>query len=1488
MTRKTCSAARDGTLQQLPQHEKGSLEGISSDCTYIFSSSLICVQIPVTKDVCIFCLSRIQFASVHALRRPQRRFLNSTHSLHRPPTVHIAQKEDDGPQESDSAQGSQPPQPFGGGWATTRRAEPSDLTPEEIALRNGLLKNHTRKPVVPTNTSPQEGQKGTSQESRIRRNFVTENPEPLRRIHPTQQNERNGVIQGNLSRSFVAKAHVPLKGTESKPYQTRLAQQNKQDGTMQKQRSHSYLRETRGSHQESELKRKNFHLQDGRFNDPTPTETSQVNSIIKNPEDSNPPMLQFRPFTQPLPTSESQISQRLSSGGWAKSEVTTDLTSDERALRQDLLDAATPKASLPGHRTNHSPHKSSVQGYQSRQDLQTEGAPSEEIADVSPVQSSSTQKQLTHESTDQPASSDYHQVRDAQLTRQIPFPSEAPEVVGGPWYCSSCATHNLRRESLCTNCRTLRPFGRWECGECGVLNDPSYYLCQACHSKCSVITSQAHPENAKHWRHLKHAGSDISLKGSQLEQISTPGRLGDTQAILGDIEAIARDTRAIATDTDAMAMARAIEREKTERMERTKSGDFVGLRSQNETATTKAMQDSYWSLEANGSQVPHIEQSHSSTPDKPESVSGLIDSQAQHAGYPQVKEMREVRDTMSVHEAPLKSSENGPSTARLTGGWKRWTPSAGEQPPFEELLFNAQSTENTQVKIIRETGSSREAPDQSLAGRPKMANLTDGWNGREPFSAGQPPFEEPSPRRSSDQSDRSTYPSPTELEHAQKARELNFHVRERKDRTRREPEEPGIARQLLHEGSVRYTKDNDRDRMRKSKKVVSAYEDMDEEDEGRAARRMERKEQKKRAKASKKAVAAPTPIYLPEFISVSNLAGVLRVRIEDFIRKMKEHGFEETSNDLILDAETAGLIAAEFNFEPVFEQAENTDLLPRPSAEDKSMLPPRPPVVTIMGHVDHGKTTLLDYLRKSSVAASEHGGITQHIGAFSVPMPGGRLVTFLDTPGHEAFLSMRQRGANVTDIVILVVAADDSVKPQTIEAIRHAQAARVPMIVAINKIDKEDSNAERVKQDLARYGVEVEDYGGDTQAVCVSGKTGQGMEELEDAAVALADILDMRSETDGQAEGWVLEATTKKSGRVATVLVRRGTLRPSDIIVAGTSWARVRSLRNEAGVMLKSAGPGTPVEIDGWREQPSAGDEVLQARDEQRAKAVVNYRLEAYERTRLAGDMAAVNEARRLEQEKREESERAAELAKQSSDAAAADSAEAQSTAPTQSFQEVFFIVKADVSGSVEAVTNAVSALGNSEVRPHILRTGVGPVTESDIDHAAVAKGHIISFNTTVDGNMQRTAEANEVVILSQSIIYRLVDDVKAKLSEKLPDVVTQKVVGEAEIAQVFEINTKGRIRVPVAGCRVKNGVVGRNNKVRVLRGKETIFDGMLFCSMIPVPVSVPFADLILPRYALVPQERQKGRHGDAKGHRVWYQLRQLDRLQTGRPGAVL
>jgi translation initiation factor IF-2 len=601
----------------------------------------------------------------------------------------------------------------------------------------------------------------------------------------------------------------------------------------------------------------------------------------------------------------------------------------------------------------------------------------------------------------------------------------------------------------------------------------------------------------------------------------------------------------------------------------------------------------------------------------------------------------------------------------------------------------------------------------------------------------------------------------------------------------------------------------------------------DDEEDDKVISKMERKRLRKEAKkAAQLAKAGPTPISIPEYISVSNLANLLRLRVEDFIKKLEELGFEDVQNDHILNAEHAGLIAQEYNFEPVVQaEGEDGDLYPAPplTPEEYAKLPPRPPVVTIMGHVDHGKTTILDYMRSSSVAATEFGGITQHIGAFSVPLKSGKKITFLDTPGHAAFETMRARGANVTDIVVLVVAADDSVMPQTVEAIKHAQAAKVPIIVAVNKIDKQQADPDRVKLDLGRHGVDVEDFGGDVQAVCVSGKTGQGIEDLEDAITLLSEVLDHRADPNSNVEGWVLEGTTKKSGRVATVLVRSGTLRTGDFLVAGNTWTRVRSLRNEAGVAVKEVGPGMPVEVDGWREQPIAGDEVLQAADEAQAASVAELRQEKLERAQMAIDMEAINEARRLEAERRE-----AEEAEKNGEAPVEQ--EVKESGP----EVVSFIVKGDVSGSVEAVIDSVSAIGNAEVATRILRSGVGSPSEFDVQHAADANGHIVNFNTVVPQHISGLAEEKGVKILDSNIIYRVVDEVKALLSEKLPPRITQRVTGEAEIAAVFEIGLGGRKTLKVAGSKVRNGVVEKGGRAKVLRGEEVVFDGM---SLFPVAV---------------------------------------------------
>lgn len=688
---------------------------------------------------------------------------------------------------------------------------------------------------------------------------------------------------------------------------------------------------------------------------------------------------------------------------------------------------------------------------------------------------------------------------------------------------------------------------------------------------------------------------------------------------------------------------------------------------------------------------------------------------------------------------------------------------------------------------------------------------------------------------------------------AEPAKSANLFDEDRVSKTGRAPEAASERTQDTPvERSLRSQRWMDDEPQRENKKNRRARRDQEEDegdDEGlaardeRNARKAARKADKQQAKVEKaaeekaekarRATQGP-PVNLPDFVSVSHLGQLLGVRYEQFVNTLDRLGYDDVFPGKVLNSEISGMIAMEYGFEPVFEdsaqEAEDRDLKRALEPEDKEFLPTRPPVVTIMGHVDHGKTTILDYLRKSSVAAGEAGGITQHIGAFSVPLASsGKTITFLDTPGHAAFLAMRQRGANVTDIVILVVAADDSVKPQTLEAIKHAQAAGVPMIVAVNKIDKEEADLQRVKQDLARHGVEIEDFGGETQVVPVSGKTGKGMDELEENVVTLSEILDHRADTEGAVEGWVLEATTKKAGRVATVLVRRGTLKPGTIIVAGNTWARVRSLRNEGGQTLREVGPGMPVGVDGWRDQPAAGDEVLQAPSEQKANDVVDFRLEKAEREKTAVDMEAINEARRLEQEKRER-EAAAERAKlagqsepDSDSAAAATNTEAEKQT---GIMEVPFIIKADVSGSAEAVSAYILSTSSPLIAPRILSSAVGPVHESDVELASAAQGHIISFNLPADEVMKGQAASKGVKILENNIIYRVLDDVKAVLEEKLPPIVSQRVLGEAEISARFEISVGGRKKMKIAGCKVRNGVIGRGSRVRILRGDQKVYDG--------------------------------------------------------------
>ncbi|OQO08080.1 hypothetical protein B0A48_06874 [Cryoendolithus antarcticus] len=639
----------------------------------------------------------------------------------------------------------------------------------------------------------------------------------------------------------------------------------------------------------------------------------------------------------------------------------------------------------------------------------------------------------------------------------------------------------------------------------------------------------------------------------------------------------------------------------------------------------------------------------------------------------------------------------------------------------------------------------------------------------------------------------------------------------------------------------RSRRDEDEDDKYGGRRGRRDVDDEVEDDRGdRKATKREEKEAAKRAERAAERAAQQAEqrnqIRLPEFISVQNLAQAVGARYEQFVSRLEDLGYDDVFPGKILNTEVSGMIAMEYDLEPVFDsgisEEEERDLKPAPkvAAEDRDYLPSRPPVVTIMGHVDHGKTTILDYLRKSSVAAGEAGGITQHIGAFSVPLAAsGKTITFLDTPGHAAFLAMRQRGANVTDIVILVVAADDSVKPQTLEALKHARAANVPIIVAVNKVDKEEADVTRVKQDLARHGVEIEDFGGETQVVLVSGKTGKGMSELEEAVVTLSEILDHRADSEGAVEGWVLEATTKKAGRVATVLVRRGTLRQGTVIVAGRTWTRVRSLRNEAGVAIDAAYPGMPVEVDGWRDQPSAGDEVLQAPSEQKAGSAVEYRQELLEREKTAADTEAINAARKAAQDKRE-ADRIAEQSKADPVAKTSAAAAPSTDSPEESTGQLLvpFILKADVSGSAEALSAYLQSLISPLIRPDILSSTVGPVHESDIEMAETAGGHIIAFNLPPNPGMLSMAEAKGIKVLENNVIYRVLDDVKGVLEDSLPPVVSQRVVGEAEVLLGFDISLGGKKSVKIAGVKVRNGVVTRNSRVRVMRGSEKIFDGLI------------------------------------------------------------
>jgi translation initiation factor IF-2 len=534
-------------------------------------------------------------------------------------------------------------------------------------------------------------------------------------------------------------------------------------------------------------------------------------------------------------------------------------------------------------------------------------------------------------------------------------------------------------------------------------------------------------------------------------------------------------------------------------------------------------------------------------------------------------------------------------------------------------------------------------------------------------------------------------------------------------------------------------------------------------------------------------------VHVPETITVAELAHKMSIKSSEVIKHLMKLGQLATINQS-LDQDTAMIVVEEMGHKAVTAALDDPEAFTAEEVQGQNAdAMPRAPVVTVMGHVDHGKTSLLDYIRRAKVAAGEAGGITQHIGAYHVETPRG-MISFLDTPGHEAFTAMRARGAQATDIVILVVAADDGVMPQTKEAVKHAKAAGVPIVVAINKIDKPEANPDRVKSELVAEEVVPEEFGGDSPFVPVSAKTGQGIDDLLEQVLLQAEVLELRAPVDAMAKGLVIEAELDKGrGPVATVLVQSGTLKTGDVVLAGQTYGRVRAMLDENGRKTESAGPSIPVEIQGLTEVPQAGDEFMVMADERRAREIATYRAGKFRNTKLAKQQAA-------------------KLENMFSDMAAGE----VKTLP--------IIIKADVQGSQEALSQSLLKLSNDEIKVQLVYSAVGGISESDINLAIASKAVVIGFNVRADGQARKVAEHNGIDLRYYNIIYDAVDELRAAMSGMLSPEKKEEVIGGAEIRQVFKVSKIGSI----AGCMVTSGVVRRSARVRLLRNNVVVFTGEL------------------------------------------------------------
>ncbi|UXI00811.1 translation initiation factor IF-2 [Photobacterium sp. TY1-4] len=724
---------------------------------------------------------------------------------------------------------------------------------------------------------------------------------------------------------------------------------------------------------------------------------------------------------------------------------------------------------------------------------------------------------------------------------------------------------------------------------------------------------------------------------------------------------------------------------------------------------------------------------------------------------------------------------------------KREAEAAAQRAADEKRLADEKAKQDVEVKAKRdaEDKQEREADEKRLA-EEKAKRAAADEEAKKEAEALQRRREEEAKRKAEEESQR-------QLEEARKMAEMN-----EKNWSKSDQETSNMEKSDYHTTTSSYARaaEDEQDqkeegaRRRKKKKAGAKTDDRSG---GRGARNQRPRGKKQMAKPTsmqhgfdKTATVAKQDVVIGETIVVSELASKMSVKASEVIKVMMKMGAMATINQVI-DQETAALVAEEMGHKVILRKENELEEAVLSDRDENLTAVPRAPVVTIMGHVDHGKTSTLDYIRKAHVASGEAGGITQHIGAYHVETDNG-MITFLDTPGHAAFTAMRARGAQATDIVVLVVAADDGVMPQTIEAIQHAKAAGVPLIVAVNKIDKEDANPDNVKNELAQYDVIPEEWGGENIFVHISAKQGTNIDGLLEAILLQAEVLELEAVAEGMAKGVVVESRLDKGrGPVATVLVQEGTLRKGDIVLCGLEHGRVRAMRDELGRDIEEAGPSIPVEILGLSGVPSSGDEATVVRDERKAREVALYRQGKFRDVKLARQQKA-------------------KLENMFSNMTAGEVA------------ELNVVLKADVQGSVEAIADSLRKLSTDEVKVNIVGSGVGGITETDAVLAAASNAIILGFNVRADASARKTIETESLDLRYYSIIYQLIDEVKAAMGGMLSPEFKQEIIGLAEVRDVFKSPKIGAI----AGCMVTEGLIKRNNPIRVLRDNVVIYEGEL------------------------------------------------------------